>query len=122
MRRMVDMRFVWFLVVAAIVVLGVVSWIMHDMDKQMNETMKTLSKNAQIISWHVDEQGIVITVSVDESFYRLYTYANELNVSKPVTVVFKEGTPIAVVQENRAFDIRDWEKLETLEKMPEVKR
>ncbi len=116
------MRLVWVLVVAAIVVLGVVSWIMHDMDKQMNETMKTLSKNARIISWHVDEQGIVITVSVDESFYRLYTYANELNVSKPVTVVFKEGTPIAVVQENRAFGIRDWEKLKTLEKMPEVKR
>ena len=116
------MRLVWVLVVAALVVLGAVVWVMHDMDKKLSETNGTVSKTAQVLDWFTDSSGIVITVNVDGKLYRLYTNADMINVSEPVRVVFQSGKPIAVVQDDRAYGIKDWDVLKTLEDMPKIKK
>ncbi|MDK2876177.1 MAG: hypothetical protein PWQ22_587 [Archaeoglobaceae archaeon] len=111
------MRWVWVVVALSLFMLGTIVWISFDIDREMNETV---IKTGQILDWFVDAEGIVITVNVEGKPYRLYTEAEMLNVSEPVRIVFLSGKPVAVVQDSRAYGIRDWSELKTLEKMPVV--
>jgi len=114
------MRRVWVVVLLALVVLGVMGWIMNEMDKVWNETVV---KSADVLNWYPDEKGLVLTVSVsDGKLYKLYTNATLLNVKEPIKVVFQKGVPVAVLQEYRVYEVIDWQELKTLEKMPKVRR
>lgn len=114
------MRWIWAVVLLALVVLGVMGWIMNEMDKEMNETVV---RSAHIIDWYSDEKGLVITVSVsDGRLYKLYTNAKHLNVEEPIAVVFQKGVPVVILQGYRCCNVIDWQELKTLERMPEVER
>ena len=112
-------RVVGVLVFLALVVLGAVAWVMHEMDLEMN---KSKVMEAQILEWHVDNRGIVLTVEAGGNFYRLHTNAILINISKPVEIIFYGETPVAIMQENETYAVLDWEKLRTLEKMPRVRQ
>jgi len=115
----VDVRLIW-VVVVVLIVLGVIGWIMNEMDKEMNETVV---RSAQILDWYSDEMGLVLTVSVsDGKLYKLYTNATHLNVEEPIAVVFQKGVPVVILQGYGAYEVVDWQELKTLEKMPEVRR
>jgi len=53
------MRWVKLLVFLALVVLGAVAWIMHEMDLEMS---KTKVVEAQILDWYIDYRDVVLTV------------------------------------------------------------
>ena len=113
------LRLIWVLVLLALVILGIMGWIMNEMDKKMNETVV---RSTSIIGWYPDENGLVLTVGVDGKLYRLYTNATRLNVEEPIAVVFQKGVPVAILQGCRVYEVVDWQELKTLEKMPEVRR
>ena len=112
------MRWIWVVVLLALVVLGITGWIMNEMDKKMNETVV---RSALIIDWYPDENGLVITVSVsDGKLYKLYTNATHLNAKEPIAIVFQKGVPTIIMQGNRDYRVMDWQELKTIEKMPEL--
>jgi len=113
------MRWVKVLVFLALVVLGAVAWVMHEMDLEMS---KTRVVEAQILNWYIDNKNIVLTVEAGGKFYRLHTNATLINISKPVEIIFYGETPVAIMQENETYAVLDWEKLRTLEKMPRVRQ
>ena len=78
--------------------------------------------NATILNAQPTPSGIVITVSAGGNFYRIHTNATMLNLSEPVVLHFKDGGIEAVEQDGRLFGVVKFEKLKTLEKMPEVRR
>ena len=82
----------------------------------------TTTQNATILDALPTPNGIVITVSVGDSIYRIYTNATKLNTSKPVILHFKDGYIEVVEQDGKIFKVMEFEKLKTLEKMPEVRR
>lgn len=108
-------KFFIVLMLLSFVVLGVIAWVMNDMDKKMNETAV---KSGLILDAVPENGGLVLTVAVDNSLYEIHT--NATNVKNHVVVVFKGGVPVAILQENGVFEIREWKKLKTLEKMPRV--
>jgi len=81
----------------------------------------TTTQNATILDALPTPNGIVITVSVGDNIYRIYTNATKLNTSKPVTLHFKDGYIEVVEQDGKVFKVMEFEKLKTLEKMPEVR-
>jgi len=80
------------------------------------------TQNATILDALPTPNGIVITVSVGDSIYRIYTNATKLNTSKPVTLHFKDGRIETVEQDGKVFKVMEFEKLKTLENLPEVRR
>jgi len=112
-------RWLWVVVVLALVVLGITGWIMNEMDKECNETVV---KSADVLNWHPDEKGLVLTVSVNGRLYKLYTNATLLNVKEPIKVVFQKGVPVAILQDYRVYEVIGWQELKTIEKMPKVRR
>lgn len=112
------MRWVWAVLAIAITMLVVMAWVMNDMDVQTNQTTV---KNGKISDWYPEKEGLVLTVATDSGFYKLYTNATMINVKEPIAVVFQGNKPIAILQDDRAFGVKDWEKLKNLEDMPEVK-
>ena len=57
------MRWVKLLVFLALVVLGAVAWIMHEMDLEMS---KTKVVEAQILDWYIDYRDVVLTVEAED--------------------------------------------------------
>ena len=82
----------------------------------------TTTQNATILDALPTPNGIVIIVSAGDNIYRIHTNATKLNTSKPVTLHFKDGYIEVVEQDGKIFKVMEFEKLKTLEKMPEVRR
>ena len=116
-------RWIWVVVLQALVVLGIIGWVMSEMGKEMNVTVVKL---ALIFDWYPDENGLVLTVSVSDGkhykFYKLYTNATHLNAKEPIAIVFQRGVPVIIMQGNRDYKVIDWKELKTLENLPEVRR
>jgi len=82
----------------------------------------TTTQNATILDALPTPNGIVIIVSAGDNIYRIYTNATKLNTSKPVILHFKGGYIEVVEQDGKTFKVMEFERLKTLEKMPEVRR
>jgi len=113
------MKWLWFVVILGIASLITVAWVMNEMDTQMNQTVV---KTGTILNWYPEKEGLVLTIAVNDSLYKINTNATMINVKEPVILVFKGNSPVTIIQGDRAFGIRDWQKLKTIEKMPEVEK
>ena len=82
----------------------------------------TTTQNATILDALPTPNGIVIIVSAGDNIYRIYTNATKLNTSKPVILHFKDGYIEVVEQDGKIFKVMEFEKLKTLEKMPDIRR
>ena len=114
----------WELVLLVVLLLAVGLSVVKIFE-EWNVVGATERVNATILDAQPTPNGIVMTVSAGDNLYRIYmntTTATTLNTSKPVTLHFKGGSIEVVEQDGKIFKVMEFEKLKTLEKMPEVRR
>jgi len=111
----------WELVLLVVLLLAVGLSVVKIFE-EWNVVGATERVNATILDALPTPNGIVIIVSAGDNIYRIYTNATKLNTSKPVILHFKDGYIEVVEQDGKIFKVMEFEKLKTLEKMPEVRR